>query len=276
MIYLDVTVRRGLVKPGGDSMSNWIAAITATATLALAIATFLMSKQAKKAAVASENSVKQAGEELDLLKVQTRALQTQTELAEKTLLRDLTPILIPESPDQLVTGHVSGTKTEFQSVRLQFDGEMISHPFEAHGGFITRKGQFLWVAVEMKNVGAGPAIVSEETVNLNENGIGAQIGSPYVQEFQDVPISRRLLPQTPVIPSGEATYYVLRIEDVEGRVGIGLYTAGPQNSIRITYQDLTRTITYETSFNFSVSRDRLVVRPPTFEGFGISQRGPEQ
>lgn len=265
-------------------MTHWTA-LGAIATGAAAVTTAVaagftawMATETKKAARAAQDSVEQSKAELKLLEDQTRAIETQAKIAQRSLSQGSMPLLIPVSANELAAIDSASVTSSRRILDLRAIGgkHVLQWSGSDRGCWAASDREFLWPLIEMRNVGEGLAVVRNQRVDLSEGALLGRVSSDYVTQFGASPISSVLWPQQSVIPPGESTYFVGRIDDKDGTILSYLQTDGSTNHVLFTYQDLSRTSTYTVSFDFSVL-DRMILPGATvFTGYDLgigSERG---
>ena len=270
-------------------MINLTGLATGLAAIATAIAagfTAYMAKQTKKSAKAAEDSVLQTAQELKTLKTQTELLAQQTSaitvqarLAQLALTRGDRPLLIPVAWEEQATlaSAKPGTSSSIVTLRA-FDGLTMEWQAHVRGSWVLPmpSGNLdVWVIIEMRNVGTGLAIVGNPAGGLSPGSLGGQFSSRIISDRPSTPASRALWPQQAVMPPGESTRVVARIDDPTKQLMQDL-ASSPQTSARITvqtefhYQDLSQSYTYSVFVEFVYSEPQLIPGTPSFTGYEVT------
>lgn len=247
-------------------MINWTAIATGGAAIATAVAaafTAYMATQTKKAAIAAEKSVEQSKVELKLLEDQPKASTTQAEVAQRVFAQGSTPLLIP----------VSGFETwsTFNSPEMQVPNiQLMSHDnrvFDCKlepGCWIAKDESHIWVVIQMRNVGAGVAVVrylgKDSPIFFGGSNFFANL---LPRETPTVP-AKLLWPQSPVIASNESTYFVGHIDNSDGAALTRLQDSSAVNWAEVIYTDLYRKETYKVLVYFSIALFKLIPRTIEF------------
>ena len=145
-----------------DSATWWLVAGTvalACLTGGLMIATFRAVRAANRTAKAAEQDISQGAEQIALLRDELSAVQTQANVSMATLETESRPMLVPAvetvlHPPEIkyfdVFGHCSD-RIELQETAKWWQG---GSPNTA------------WVAVKIRNIGRGPAVVGRDRIDV--------------------------------------------------------------------------------------------------------------
>ncbi|WP_276969387.1 hypothetical protein [Ferrimicrobium acidiphilum] len=275
---------------------DWTA-IGATATGIAAIVTAWMANETREAANAGRDAAKasqemivRADKELELLGKQTAAIATQASVSLRALQSAAMPILIP------VTPHEKFSSTDNKAHRIDIrstDNHM--HPISIQKLFsrievtsannemtwaqtyglktITEDTQtsakILWFILEFKNIGTGPALVTQGSQSGTADTPGVHVMGPIVGE-------RLLLSfqaQSPVIAAGDTGYFAARIETCDGAILDRFRTeskksrAATEFAIQVTYENLQRVSKYELHCGYEIAENLdLVPVAPRYKG----------
>ncbi len=205
-------------------MIDWVA-IGAVATGGAAVATAfaagfsaLMAKQTKKSAVATQRSLRQSAVELKLIDKQTSVITEQARLVRLALTRAGMPLLIPVACEKQAVQASAHPVANMSFVTLRALGDTTTEWLaDLRGSWIlpVDDRSSVWVIIEIRNVGTGLALVSKPVVDLNPGSLGGKFLSETISDLLQTPASKVLWPQQAVIPSGESTRFVGRINDPE-------------------------------------------------------------
>ncbi|MCL4553170.1 MAG: hypothetical protein M1305_06440 [Candidatus Marsarchaeota archaeon] len=277
-------------------MTDWVAIgaiATGTAAAATAVAagfTAYMAKQTKKSAQAAENSVFESAKELKVLEMQTQllaeqtsAITGQTQLARMALTRGDRPLLIPVAGDEQTITTSAKLAASNSTVTLRtFGGATREWPAHGRGSLVATpwglNDPSVWVIIDMRNVGTGLAMLRNPTLDLTHGLPGGRFSSPLLSDLLQSSVSQMLWPQQPVVPPGENTLFVARIDDPEKNIWQRLsnrQVESTPNTIdaEFYYQDLSRSATYSVFITFSISDDLgwLIPGTPTFTGYDLPE-----
>lgn len=235
----------------------------AIATAVAAVFTASMAKQTKRSAEAAEDSVKQSEVELKLLEDQTKAGTTQAEVAQRVFARESTPLLVPVLAYEFVIP---------DNPNQDRPGKLFTPKVPRCGSWaFVDQANLLWFYVELRNVGRGVAVVGNLTEDLDHNLISGQIFSSAFLKPVEAILPGNLLILQPVIPAGESMYFVGCV-DYDGQSSLRkLGERDSDNKAIFTYQDLSRTRTFQLSFKFSLIDNMLAPNQLSFTGYDLPE-----
>ena len=249
-------------------MINWTAIATGGAAIATAVAaafTAYMANQTKKSAQAAENSAVQSAKELrvletqaELLAKQTSAITEQARLARMALAQGSTPLLVPVLAYEFVVpdNPNQSSPNKLYTPKVSRDGSRV---------FV--EGNLLWFYVELRNVGTGLAVVANLEDDPGSDLTSCQISSSALSK----PSDGSLRIHQPIIPAGESATF-RGVIDLDGQLSLQrLREPDSTNKAIFTYQDLSRSRTFQLSFRFGVIDDMLAPNQITFTGYDLPE-----
>lgn len=145
-----------------DAATWWLVAGTtslACLTGGLMVATFFAVKAANRTAVAAEHNINQGAEQIGLLRDELSAVQTQANVAMQTLETESRPMLVPAveallAPPEIKYFDVFGHRSD----RIELP--------ETAKWWLGGSPATAWVAVKIRNIGRGPAILGRERIDV--------------------------------------------------------------------------------------------------------------
>jgi hypothetical protein len=270
------------------SLNTVIGFVTGGGTLALAAVTSWMAYETRKLSQSSKKSIDLSQAELVQLISQTEASRLQANAAQLSLVRSSLPILVPSvSSDvelisekalrrsDVASGEVGETITihDYCSAKQEWPtswrGSRVAVP-SAEGS--------VWLVIEMKNIGTGPALVESRVVSVDDNSLGGKVGCALLPQLFSSPISRLLRAQTAVIPAQGSTFFVRRLSWDEGswnalwnRIVSEYGAKGIIFDTVFKYRGLLSDKIYTTTVDFRLSHQigHLIALSPTFTGFDL-------
>jgi hypothetical protein len=265
------------------SLNTVIGFVTGGGTLALAAVTSWMAYETRKLSQSSKESIDLSQDELDELKSQTEASRLQANAAQLSLVRSSLPILVPRvssdveliSEKALLRSAVArGEVGETMTIR-DYDGTMLEWPTSWQGSRVAEPNTdgSVWLVIEMKNIGTGPALVESRVVSVDDDSLGGKAGCALLPDLFSLRISHLLKAQTAVIPAQGSTFFVKRLMD-QARWNSFFAEIGAKRIIfdtRFNYRGLLSDKIYTTWVDFILSDQsgHLIALPPKFTGFDL-------
>lgn len=256
---------------------NWtaLAAIgtfmAALVTAWMAVATSKVAKETRKSTEASLASLDQERKQVDQLEHQTKAMMIQAQVARDALQQSTLPILLVV-PGSLYNSSGRNDVNRPLATLRDCSGRTLTLDLMRHGSTIvpgTPDDPFLWIVIEVRNIGTGLAIVSTPTLDFSRGSVG---GTFFIGSVGDLgmPGADWFLPQMPAIPAGESCYFTARLDNSR---------EFDQFDLCFVYQDLTRTRKFTMKVSCDLSPVDLLSLPqpswkyvlpgmPIYEGYG--------
>lgn len=213
-----------------------------------AAATALMAWQARRSADVSAAALEKATTELDLLGQQNQTMAAQYELSRRQSRRTIAPLLIPlpivDCSPYFGTASSVGLRDEmsFKTDRVGID------PLRFGSMLWPDAGGKLWAFLCLKNVGNGPAFVSDRLRSRARDALGVHVADNGSIQYQLTSCDWEAQSEI-VEPGGIAVFATViptvglyippSIQPLENRVPA---------SITVTYRDLAR-VQHEATFN---------------------------
>ncbi|WP_276969917.1 hypothetical protein [Ferrimicrobium acidiphilum] len=247
----------------------WASVITGVATVALAVVTACMAKATK----AMSNAAK---DELSEIAKQTQAIREQAMLTRASITMNSIPILVPSAFRGTPRGETE-TESFPPDILRTYGVAVLRWDNNRHGSSIVpdiNSGESIWIIVEMRNIGTGPAIVESSVLSAEDGAIG---GTFWCSAFTDVKYAPIFKPQKSVIAPSEFVFFVANLqkngEDLWSRLRNG-WGNGTKVSIRtkFTYQGLLGDDRYQTEVGYEIETEtgELLAGRPWFSGFELS------